>query len=294
MDSLRELYRSESDYQNAIQRYDNTLKQWQISPQSLYVETRFGQTHILQVGDISNPPFIFFHGWNGNAAGTYFEVDISRLAQYFCLYFPDTIGQSGKSAPCRPSTADSSYGEWASDIFTALAFDKVYVSGISGGGYLALKACAYNLDKVNKAFVMSSGGLVDLSRINLRFILSVLPAALGFKWGGRYFMRRMVSPNFEDETILRQAGEGMRDTLSGIKPVNGPKPLSDAELRAIQCPVMIVMGRHDIAVAPRQTIERAELLIPTVKTQLIDAGHMMTLETRDWLMDEMLKFFDIE
>ena len=209
------------------------------------------------------------------------------------MYFPDTIGQSGKSAPIRPNTADSSYGDWTSDIFSALAFDKVFVSGISGGGFLALKACAYNSDKVQKAFVMSSGGLVDLSRINVRFILSVMPAVMGLEWGGRYFMKRMVSPNFDDDAKIREVGEEMRQTLGAVKPVNGPKPLSDKELQSITCPVSIVMGEHDIVVAPHETIERAEQLIPNVVTHLIDAGHMLTLEKRDWLMNEMLKFFEV-
>lgn len=294
MDVLQDLYRSKSAYDNAMQRYDDALTQWQLTPQSFYVDTRYGKTHVLRVGELSNPPYIFFHGWNGNAAGGNGELDIPRLAQYFCMYFPDTIGQSGKSAPTRPNTADSSFGDWIADIFTALEFERVYVGGISGGGYLSLKACAHNPDKVIKAFAMSSGGLVDLSRINWRFVLNAIPVLIGFEWGGRYFVRKMLSPDFDDESVIYHMGEEMRETLGALKPVNGPKALSDEELKNIQCPVSIIMGKYDTTVNPHETIERAERLMPNVRTQLIDAGHLMTLEKRDWLMDELLAFFDVE
>ncbi len=294
MIDIRELYRSESAYIKSMQQYDENVASWTVQPQSLYVDTRFGKTHVLRVGESSKPPFLFFHGWSGNASGTHSELDIARLAQYFCLYFPDTIGQSGKSAPSRPPTDDDSYSLWGTDILSALDLHDVYLSGISGGGYLALKTASLTSEKVKKIFLIVPGGFVDLSRINLRFILSVMPAAMGFEWGGRYFIRRMVSPNFDDEVKIDEMGKGMKDILSGLKPVNGPKPLSDEELKSISCPAYVIVGQHDIAVNPKQTIQRAHQNLLNVKTVMTDAGHMITLEKWDWLMDEMLAFFEVE
>jgi len=152
MDDLRQLYRSDEAFERSMRTYDETLFHWQITPESLFVETRFGRTHILRVGESHNPPLIFFHGWSGNAAGTHTELDIVRLAEHFYLHFPDTIGQSGKSAPVRPPTDDASYGQWGADIIDALGFEQVYLSGISGGGYLSLKTASTVPEKIVKMF----------------------------------------------------------------------------------------------------------------------------------------------
>lgn len=148
---------------------------------------------------------------------------------------------------------------WGVDILSALSLENVYLSGISGGGYLALKTALTTPEKVKKIVLdIVPGGFVDLSRFNLRFVLSVMPAVMGFEWGGRYFIRRMVSPNFDDEVKIDEMGKGMKDILSGLKPVNGPKPLSGAELSSITCPVYVIVCQHDIAVNPKQTMQRAQ------------------------------------
>ena len=294
MSDIKDLYRSDEAYDRAMQHYEESLKGWQIKPESLFVETRFGKTHVLRVGDLSKPPLIFFHGWNGNASGVHTELDIVRLAKYFCLYFPDTIGQSGKSAPIRPPTEDSSYGDWGVDVVNTLGLERVYVSGISGGGYLSLKTASIVPDKIIKMFLIVPGGFVDLSRINIPFIISAVPAAMGFEWGGRFFVRRMLSPNYKEKAVIREMGKGMRSVLGNMKPVMGPKPLTDEELSRINCPVYVVTGKYDIAVAPKQTVQRAKQTLSDVMTRTVEAGHMITIEKRDWLMDEMRTFFEME
>jgi|GEM_PF-5721941 len=140
---------------------------------------------------------------------------------------------------------------------------------------------------------MVPGGFVDLSAINIPFILSVIPAAMGFEWGGRFFVRRMLSPDYKDNERIRLMGKGMKSVLSTLKPVNGPKPLTDDELERINCPVYIVVGTHDIAVNPKQTVQRAEQTLSNVTTKTVLAGHMITLEKFQWLTDEMLEFYGI-
>jgi len=294
MEDLRELYRSDDAYERSMAHYDESIAGWQIQPESLFVETRFGDTHILRVGESSNPPLIFFHGWNGNAAGVHTELDIPRLTKYFCLHLPDTIGQSGKSSPSRPPTDDASYGLWGADIIDALRFEQVYLSGISGGGYLSLKTASIIPDRIIKMFLMVPGGFVDLSGINFRFVMSAIPAAMGFKWGGRFFVRRMLSPNFKDTVLIHKMGEGMQSVLGNLKPVYGPKRLSKKELKRITCPVYVVAAKHDIAVAPYRTVRRARRTLSDVTTQVVEAGHMITIEKRDWLMNELLRFFEME
>lgn len=294
MNDNRQLYCSEAAYLRQMSNYEAEVKSWEVQPESFYVDTRYGKTHVLRAGDISKPALVFFHGWSGNAAGTRSELDLARLTKHFCIYSPDTIGQSGKSAPSRPETSASPYADWIVDVFEGLELTEAYISGISGGGYLSLKAASYLPDKVKSAFLMSSAGVVSLSRPPVKFLAAAIPALLGFQWAARNFVKQMVSPFYQDEKSLNEMAIGMQLMISQMKPVSGPKALPDEELRRIQCPVCIVMGKYDNAIPPIKTIERAVRLIPNIKTQLIDAGHIMTMEKRDWLMDELLRFFGME
>ena len=56
----------------------------------------------------------------------------------------------------------------------------------------------------------------------------------------------------------------------------------------------VVVGKHDIAVNPEQTVQQAQQTLQHATTKVADAGHMITIEKRDWLMDEMLKFYEVE
>lgn len=290
----RQLYRSEAGFLQVMKAYDLELDRWEVQPESLSIQTRYGDTHVLRAGDPAKPALMFFHGWSGNASGTRTELDLVRLSQNFCIYSPDTIGQSGKSASSRPDTVGRPYGDWIVDLFDGLNINEVYVSGISGGGYLSLKAASYAPDKVKGVFAMSSAGLVSLSRPPIRFLFNAIQMMMGLPWGARNFAKMMLAPDFQDEAVIEEMAQGMKMMIGHMKPVAGPKALSDEELRRIQCPVKIVMGKYDMAVHPHKTIERAEQFIPNVQTHLIEAGHIVTLEKRDWLMAELVRFFAMD
>lgn len=42
--------------------YHRILGEWAAPHESLYVDTRFGQTHILASGNPQNPPLVLLHG----------------------------------------------------------------------------------------------------------------------------------------------------------------------------------------------------------------------------------------
>ncbi len=88
-------------------------------------------------------------------------------------------------------------------MFESLNIASTYVAGISGGGYLALKASSYAPEVVKKTFAIASAGFVELNRFPpLSFLLAVLPIALGFKSGGQHFARQMRHPITRAKQLL--------------------------------------------------------------------------------------------
>ncbi|MBZ0285155.1 MAG: alpha/beta hydrolase [Anaerolineae bacterium] len=287
------LYKSANGRAAVMNAYDETVRRWPVQPESLVVDTRHGKTHILAVGNADAPPLFFFHGWNGSACGTASELDLPLLAQHFRIYSPDTIGQSGRSAPNRPTVKGDAYGEWIVDLLDGLKIDRAYVSGISGGGYLTLKIAAYAPERVIKGFAIASAGLISLARPPLKFLLSTIPAFIyPHPATTRIFVRAVSAPGIPFSSEHEEMARGMALLFRHFRMIGSPGLLTDAELRRITAPMYILMGEHDVACSPKPSVERAQRLIANVQTEMVlGGGHVLNLDKPGLATEKMLAFF---
>ncbi len=291
----RILYKSQAGYEAVMALYDEALRRWPVSYEARYVDTRHGKTHVLIAGREDAPLLVIFHGWGGSSPGAFLEYDLPTLASRFRLYLPDTIGQSGRSAPARPPTDGPAYGEWIADLFDSLQIDRAYVAGISGGGFLTLKIASYAPERVTKAIAISTAGVVALTMPPLRFLFGALPAMIFPRpTTARWFVHGVSSPKIRFSRKHEVMAQGMLLLFRHHKFQAGPDRLPDEELRRISAPIYILMGADDSTCYPERTIERARRLIPDVETELVpDAGHVLTLDRQDIVMARMLAFFGV-
>ena len=89
--------------------YDRQIKLLDVKYEDLYVNTKFGQSHLLKLGNLNGKPVLLFHG--GNSTTPYYLSGFKPLFQYFCFYAVDTIGHPGKSAQTILSSKSMEYGE---------------------------------------------------------------------------------------------------------------------------------------------------------------------------------------
>jgi pimeloyl-ACP methyl ester carboxylesterase len=116
------LYRSAEGYAAMMAAYDATLEQWPVPYESMTIPTRHGDTHLIVSGAPDFPPLILLGGAGANA--TRWLPNVCDLSRTFRTYAIDAIGESGKSAPNRPSYRGDAYGEWLVDAFDALKVEK--------------------------------------------------------------------------------------------------------------------------------------------------------------------------
>lgn len=288
----RVLYKSDKGHAAVQAAYDESVKSWGIPVELIIVDTRHGQTHVLAAGPKDAPPLFFFHGWNGSACATGSELDVRALTQKFRLYSPDTVGQSGRSAPNRPSVEGDAYGEWLVDVLDGLKVEKAFVSGISGGGYLTLKLASYAPDRVAKAFAISTAGVMSLARPPLKFLLGALPAFIyPSQATGRLFVRNVSSPEVPFTPAHDEMARMMAMLFRHYRMIGSPGYLSDDELRRITAPTYILMGSHDSTVSADATAERARRLIPNVQAEIIpQGGHVLTMDCPELVMSRFWGF----
>ena len=102
--------------------YDMQLKSLNTKYEDLYLETRFGKSHLVKLGNLNANPLLMFHG--GNSTTPFYLSGFKYLFEYFCIYAVDTIGHPGKSDQINLSAKSLEYGEWASDIIESLGLKK--------------------------------------------------------------------------------------------------------------------------------------------------------------------------
>ena len=129
--------------------YDQQVKSLGIEYEDIYVDTRFGRTHILKTANPNARPILLFHG--GNSTAAYSLKQNLHLIKDFLVYAPDTIGHPGKSDQRVLSSNTLEYGQWASGVIDKLGFKKIICLGESFGGGILAKLMCISPEKISKS-----------------------------------------------------------------------------------------------------------------------------------------------
>jgi len=286
VDDLLPLYRTPEGMASAMAAYDSALARLRVPYETLAVPTRFGQTHVLAAGPRGAPTLVMPHGWNGNAAGWW--PQINTLAESLRLYAPDTIGQAGRSAPARPSTRGPAYGLWLADVLDALQLARPALVGGSGGAWLILKLAEVAPERIGRAILLSPAGFVPP---RLRFLLRAA-------WIGmlrpdattpmRYARLASPPPLRIDESEVRLGAPA----LLSLKPQLPPPVLPNRTLRRLAAPTMLLVGEHEAIFPPRAVLGRARRTLPNlVHAEIVSmAGHNLSYEQPELVNARILDF----
>ncbi len=258
----------------ALASYDAALARLRVPYETLAVPTRFGKTHVVAAGPSDGLPIVLAHGWNGNSAGWW--PQINTLAASFRLYAPDTIGQAGRSAPARPSPRGPGYGLWLADVLDGLKLARPALVGGSGGAWLILKLAEAAPDRIGRAVLLSPAGFV---RPRIRFLLRAA-------WVGmlrpdettplRYAHLASPPPLKVDEAEVRLGAAA----LMAFRPQLPPPTIPGRSLRRLTAPTMLLVGEHEAIFPPHAVIRRARRSLPgLVHAEIVAlAGHNLSYE----------------
>ena len=239
--------------------------------------------HYLEAG--KGAPVVLLHGLGGD--GSRWQPNIEPLAKDFHVFALDQIG-FGQSDKPLANYHTGMLAEFLVDFLKAVGLPKASLVGNSMGAGVALYTAVNYPDKVDRIVLADGGGFRDpnaqpapptaeaLRRRQLQN--SVTRQETRDFFNILFHDKSLVTDKMVDEQLamrLRSAFTITRIQESGEK---GIASLTEAQVRAVRTPTLIVWGKYDELANPAGA-DRLEKTIPGAKKVIIDnCGHLPQLE----------------
>lgn len=281
------IYRSEEGKSSILQEYEAYLDELGDNFTREYVETRFGQTHVLLTGPEDGKPLFILQG--GNCVNPMTLSWFSSLFNEYRIIAPDTIGHPGYSEETRISARFDSLALWVSDLLDYYEIEKSAFIGPSFGGGIILRLATYIPERIACSVLVAPAGLAVGSKLKMVQDI-VLPLVT---------YRMTSSPTSLQKIADRMSCNCMKELDKNIigkifKHVSleqdMPKLTEKEELVNYTSPTLLLVGEKDIFFPADKLIERAKKIIPNVKAVQYDTGHFPSQDVLTQMNQEIIQF----
>ena len=273
----KRVYKSAECEQKIMELYDEQVSKLGIQCDDVYVDTRFGKTHILKTGNPNGKPVILFQG--GNSTSPYYLRNFLYLADKYMIYAPDTMGHPGKGAQTVLSAKNLDYGEWASDVITGLGLSQIICMGGSYGGGILTKLMCVSPEKISKAVMLVPSGICNVSTMNILIKLGIPMIAYLLTKSDRSLVKAILPMAVYESEIDEDTIKMVKSAFDNVKVKAGmPSNVSESDIRNYKAPTMLIACEKDVLFPCKKVIARAKELIPDLRTYLMEGcGHLTNL-----------------
>jgi pimeloyl-ACP methyl ester carboxylesterase len=288
--SQRTAFRTPAGEAAYLAAYDAALKAWPVPYEESDIPGPFGTTHVISSGPATASALVLLHGYM--ATSTMWSPNIAALSRTHRVHAVDVMGQPGRSVPDQPITSAADYASWLTATLDALRLDRVFLAGMSFGGWLALHYAVAEPQRIRKLVLLSPGGLLPMVRQFAERALPMvwLPARFTVNWFFRWlgFEDRACAPTL----LLAYLGlKHFRMPLATVRIL--PAVVPDQALRSLHVPTLLLIGDHEVISDPVRALERARRLIPDFRGELVPgSGHEMCSSQHQLVDARILEFLD--
>ncbi|MCV7173158.1 alpha/beta hydrolase [Mycobacterium manitobense] len=252
------------------------------------MSTGFGTTHVIVSGPEAAPPLVLLHG--AAATAVMWAPVIEALSADHRCHCVDTITEANKSVASRRARGVPDLTTWLTEVFAGLGIDSAMVAGLSYGGWLAANLAVREPKLIERMVLVCPAA--TLAPLPAEFYMRMFTSGLlRSPVRARRFVRWMSST---PEVMSHPTAELIVSNLLSariLRPeVTLPTVLTDDELRRIGAPTTVVIGDQEVIyrTGPRSALDRAEALIPDLRTVSIPgANHMLTVDAPSRLAAEL-------
>lgn len=252
------------------------------------------EIYYLDMGDRSAPAIVLIHGFPFSHA--MWNPQIEFLKNHFRVIAYDIRGH-GKS--------DVGDGQYSLELFVDdlialldhLQLEKVVLSGLSMGGYIALRAIERNPERFRALILCDTTSNSDSNEAKLRRAASIKTVKrAGVVPYAQEFLKAVLTPqNVQNKPDLVRAVLSMIESNSSVGICGTLLALAGRtettpSLPKIQVPTLILVGEQD-KITPPELSEKMHALIKNSKLQILpNAAHLSNLEKPEEFNDHILDF----
>lgn len=240
------------------------------------------RTRYLHAGDASKPTLILLHGITGHAEA--YVRNLQSHGEHFDVWAIDFIGHGYSAKPEHPLEVKH-YIAQVLGFLEAIGVEKASFSGESLGGWVTARFAQLYPDKVERIVLNTMGGTMANPKVMERLYTLSMEAAKDPSWE-RVKARLewlMADPTMVTDDLIRTRQQifQQRDWLMACEmnmalqdlETRKRNMLSDADLRAITAPALVVWTTKDPS-GPVDEGRRIANLIPHGRLAVMDnCGH---------------------
>ena len=267
------IYKSKEGKEAILKMYEEFLSALPFESEQIMIPTRHGLTFCLACGDKNKPPLILLHGSGSNSL--IWREEIPDYIKHFRVYAVDIIGEPGKSEPIRPPHSGKEYAEWLFDVVTYLKIEKgtLNITGISLGGWMAIKFAVFYPEYVNHLALLCAGGIsgIKFSALVQGFVMSFLIPLVGEEG-----IRKGLRKTNNSKPLHPDAEKFIITIFKNFHPRLSLPLFSDEELKRLTMPVLFLGGALDSFFNTEKSAKRLRALLNNVKVKIFpDKGHLL-------------------
>jgi len=272
------VFKTEKGKKEILDHYSQLIDFIKVPYVQRYLNTSYGQTHLIETGDPSKPKIFLFHGSCSNSAMWF--SDLRSLSEDFNCFAVDILGEAGKSDENRLDLQTDDYAKWVNELLGELSVEKINLIGNSFGGWMAMKFATTFPKKVDTLTLIASSGITNTKA-------SFLMKSIFYSFMGEKGIQKLNAYIFGTDDIPDIAVETTNLIFRNFKPMMGSLPVyTDEELGKLTMPVISFAGENDVTVDAKKSAERLEKTVNRVEIKLIKkSGHVLYN-----LTDEIIPF----
>ncbi|MHA2389103.1 MAG: alpha/beta fold hydrolase [Candidatus Hodarchaeales archaeon] len=268
----KSICRSSEGKKILLNLYDKNLSYLKEPFEDIYINTRYGETHVVNLGRKDSIPLVCLHGGNSNTPDML--TSNVPMIKKFNLFAIDTLGHPGKSDETSLSSNDLSYGYWLLDVLEELQLKKVNIYSGSFGAGIAIRLATIAPEKIDKLSLFVPSGIAsesmkDKVKLLIPYIrYKVRPTHQNLRKLCSTLMTRFDKPRME-----------LLDAIFRYMNINPkmPRPAYDGELDDLKAPTLVMAAKNDILFPASRVIPRAKEIFPNlVYTEIIESLHEPT------------------
>jgi pimeloyl-ACP methyl ester carboxylesterase len=276
-----------------LRAYDAALALWPVPFEERTVLTAFGPTHVVTCGAPDAPPLVLLHGMCMGAPMWF--PNVAAWSQARRIYAPDTIGDFGRSFYTQPARQPADYVSWLTDVLDALGVEQTDLLGLSYGGFVAATMAMHAPQRVRRLVLFDPAAV--FSSLRPMFAIRALPSLM---WQVRPILLAHLHWFLTRQSARRAPPQLEEMWVQGWKHFRMlaayPCAYTDAELRRITAPTLLMLGDHEVIYPSRDAvIGRALRVLPNVQVDWVrDAVHVPTFEQPGYVNPRVLRFLTAE